>query len=562
MYPMPSPIFSLAVGYVLATAIAVGIGGYCLGRQHGNVARSFGVCMAAVALWAAGALGRLLASTPSTWYAATVVMFLGVVGTTVALFVFASLYTGWIAVTRRRVVALSIVPASTVFALLTNPEHGWFFAAVEPTTLGGRTVFTTVPGAWFWVHALYSYALLIATVVLLVGFTFQTHNLYRRQALSVVSGVVFALAVNVIYLLELWPTLPVDPTPIGFAVGSATVAYGLFGAKLVDVTPVARSAVVDAIDDAVFVLDDERRIVDRNPAAAAVLTALGVDDAAVGKHVEAVLPESLLDTESAHPIDVDGRRRWYRSRWLPLEPDGAVVLLTDVTEQVESTQQLEAQTRRLEELAGVAAHDLRNPLTAVSGYTRLARETGDLSYLDEVQPATERMELLADDLLTLSRQSRVVETSKPVSLRGIARRAWRAVGGTRAEATLTVETEKRVLADEERLRRLFESLFENCLEHGHGDESEPDGKRETNRIHVHVGTRPGGFYVEDDGSGIPVEERGRALEYGYSTRDGTGLGLPIVRSIAAAHRWDVELLESSTGGVRVEFVGVAWADDE
>ena len=67
----------------------------------------------------------------------------------------------------------------------------------------------------------------------------------------------------------------------------------------------------------------------------------------------------------------------------------------------------------------------------------------------------------------------------------------------------------------------------------------------------------GGFTVEDDGSGISEAERADVFERGYTTHEnGTGFGLPIVKTVADAHGWSVELTESDAGGARFEFTGV------
>ncbi|MFB6075189.1 MAG: sensor histidine kinase, partial [Haloarculaceae archaeon] len=75
-------------------------------------------------------------------------------------------------------------------------------------------------------------------------------------------------------------------------------------------------------------------------------------------------------------------------------------------------------------------------------------------------------------------------------------------------------------------------------------------------VTVRVGSLADGFFVEDDGPGVPVAERDVVFEAGHSTReDGTGFGLAIVAEIADAHGWDVELTEGADGGARFEFTG-------
>jgi signal transduction histidine kinase len=76
-------------------------------------------------------------------------------------------------------------------------------------------------------------------------------------------------------------------------------------------------------------------------------------------------------------------------------------------------------------------------------------------------------------------------------------------------------------------------------------------------VTVTVGDLSDGFYVADDGPGVPLDDRDDVFEAGYSTTDtGTGFGLRIVQQVAEAHGWTIRLTESAVGGARFEIRGV------
>lgn len=81
-------------------------------------------------------------------------------------------------------------------------------------------------------------------------------------------------------------------------------------------------------------------------------------------------------------------------------------------------------------------------------------------------------------------------------------------------------------------------------------------------VTVSVGELPGGFYVADDGPGIPPAERERVFDTGYSTTDdGTGFGLSIVQRAVDAHGWEITVTEGTDGGARFEITGVDIVDE-
>ena len=221
---------------------------------------------------------------------------------------------------------------------------------------------------------------------------------------------------------------------------------------------------------------------------------------------------------------------------------------------------LRQQNERLERLLRTFSHDLRGQLMVASGRIELAREAGDSSepHLDAIERADDRIETLVDDVTTLVANGHTVGEREPVVVERLVEECWAAV--ETAEATLTVDADRQIRADASRLSQVFENLFRNSVEHGLSAQSDTastdDGEA---ALTVTVGVLPdaSGFFVEDDGTGIPTDSPEQLFEAGFSTGDdGTGLGLAIVRDVVDAHGWEVTVTDGSDGGARFEITGV------
>jgi signal transduction histidine kinase len=230
-------------------------------------------------------------------------------------------------------------------------------------------------------------------------------------------------------------------------------------------------------------------------------------------------------------------------------------------ERQRTNERLARKNERLEEFASILSHDLRNPLNVLQGSLDLAEETGDPERFAACRRAADRMEGLIEDVLALARKGETVADPMPVRLADLLENCW--TGVETADATLRVETDRGVMADESRLKQVIENLVRNSVEHGStGNRAKPDDAVEHggDDVTVTVGDLEDGFYVADDGPGIPPEERDRVFDSGYSnSADGTGFGLAIAERIVEAHGWTIGVTEGADGGARFEIRGVTFA---
>lgn len=214
-------------------------------------------------------------------------------------------------------------------------------------------------------------------------------------------------------------------------------------------------------------------------------------------------------------------------------------------EQRRATEQLQRQNEQLDSFASLVTHDLRNPLNVAKGRLELAKKEEDSRHLASLGRALVRMNEIIDDVLALTwgGQSLGGDDLDECDLARVAEDCWDHV--EMSEATLEIEDAPIIRADEGRLQRLLENLFRNSVEHG----------KET--VTVWVGKLDDGFFVEDDGLGIPEDKHDEVFEPGYSSEEeGTGLGLNIVKTIAKAHGWTLSITDGRKGGARFEIQGV------
>jgi signal transduction histidine kinase len=207
-----------------------------------------------------------------------------------------------------------------------------------------------------------------------------------------------------------------------------------------------------------------------------------------------------------------------------------------------------------------ASHELRTPLTVVAGQLEVLAAERDPSADDVrrverlVQAEIARIARLVDDLLLLAKTEQApFLQSQPIDVKAFVNELW---DGMTLLAHRRFELSPvpggTLRADPDRLAQALRNLVGNAITHT----APPDGL-----VRLRLETASGGrlrFLVEDDGPGIPADQRERVFARFHRTDDardrasgGTGLGLAIVRAIAEAHGGRVSAGESAEGGARV-----------
>jgi signal transduction histidine kinase len=287
-------------------------------------------------------------------------------------------------------------------------------------------------------------------------------------------------------------------------------------------------AILDGMTDAVVGVDHDLNATFLNPRARELLEG---SDPAFRDHLQEVLARSVLTGRPETEPEAETGDRILEIRAAPLE-EGALAILRDVTEQ-----------RRVEhakaEFIANAAHELRTPLAALSGYLEMLEDETDeelrKTFVDDARAQTVRLKRLAEILLDLSRldSGAVTFRLQEVDLEEILYDLKRDFAYTGREILIHAEQDlPPVRTDPTQLYRMLTILLDNAIKYSGGAGGDTPVDLDLHRKDGHVRVS-----VRDRGCGIPEAEVPRIFDrfyraQGSSRADGTGLGLALAGEIS------------------------------
>ncbi len=247
--------------------------------------------------------------------------------------------------------------------------------------------------------------------------------------------------------------------------------------------------------------------------------------------------------------ETHSNRRWV-CLYSPLPDGGSVLVIEDLTELYDARERA-ARDERLAavgRLAAAFAHEVRNPLAALSGAVQLLAEDGRSPMLDLALSEAGRMERLVGDFLGSTQLS--VVRPVPVRLDALVATVVAATAVDRRYRGLSIVQEVepvQVQLDPDRFRQVLENLLLNAAQ------AMPNGGVAVVRVRrdTHDGGDRAVLEVEDEGPGLPAEELQKIFDPFYTKRaGGTGLGLAIVDHAVRGHGGTILAEQGSRGGLR------------
>jgi len=406
---------------VLAAAVAGVLTSVAWRYRDTSGASAFALLMLTVVVWSlAYALELSSASLPAKLFW-TRVEYVGIVILPAAWFSFAYQYRDHASRTSRRVIALLAIEPVVMFLLIwTNEYHGIFWRTITQAPGDPLFAWRSTRGIGYWVHAGYTYLVLLSGTILLIGAFMRSPGLYRGQTAGLLIAALVPWVSNGLYLAGLNPLAPLEITPFAFLISGLVIAWSVLRFQLLAIVPVGRDRVIEEIAEGMLVLDRDNRIVDINPAACQLLGRSARES--IGQPATTILAHWPAAINPSHPIGathqelvlVEGAdARYFDLRISPLRTQagrvtGRVIVLHEITERKQAEVALDQAKATAETASRVKSaflanmsHELRTPLTIILGIAELLREEEYGPLTADQHAGLDRILHSCDDLLAL-----------------------------------------------------------------------------------------------------------------------------------------------------------------
>jgi PAS domain S-box-containing protein len=453
------------------------------------------------------------------------------------------------------------IPLARLLLVWTTESHDLFYTATSVTMTGRLIYFERSYGLGFWVTSGLVYGVMLAATVIIIYSIIRDPDLYRDQFAPLLLAVFVPWIANIMTVFPpLNPLHPLDLMPFGLALGVIPLSWSLLAQRLFKLVPDAHQLVFRSIDDAVFVLDRQRQIVDANEVAEKMAGARAAD--LMGRRMRQVFPDSAdvieryegrFEARDELILGAGVKERHFDLSLSPLRAKrdghitGFVVVMRDITRRHwaemllrQYGEELETRNRDLDAFSHTVAHDLRAPLSVINGYAEILREMDNENLSDigkiaveKIQKASLGMNDMISNLLLLSSLTDPSESIVAVDMRAAAKSAAERFHLQIEERGIKIDIDMQmplIYGHPTWLEAVFANLLSNAIKYIGKDNASP-----SITLRGTLNGTSARYEVCDNGVGISAEDQKRLFDmfsrFHRTEAEGMGIGLSIVLRI-------------------------------
>ena len=462
------------------------------------------------------------------------------------------------------------IPSLSALAAWTNSFHHLIW--IHPSLLK-EELFVTLnfsPGLWYFINFAYSYGLLIIAVIILLHSYLNTSPVFRWQILLLLSFSIINWVGNIFYIMKILPE-HFDISPLILSISIIPLFYAVFKNSFFSVTPIAREILMDSITDPFIILDRFKQIMDFNREALAFSVSTIGDIR--GNPADAVFP-SIFNSRIMRALDKlqgseceltvehgqDLSREYYRIRITPLLEKnkyaaGYVLTMSNITELRTYAQKLEQKNKELEAFSRMVSHDIKNPLTAILGFSNILTAKGQeipeserRTMIRDIHQNGEKIDSIIREIFLLSEVDITKNiTFEPVSMGVIIKTVLDRLSALLADRNATVlkpDGWTAVHSYAPWIEQIWINYISNAVKYG--------GIPPVIKLQEEILGEKIRYLVLDNGKGLTAEQKGKLfnpfvrLEKGKE--EGNGLGLSIVKRIVEKLGGETGITDNPEGG--------------
>lgn len=523
-------------------------------RRYELVVRLFGYMLFSIGICSLSYGFELLSTTLEQMLFWQNIEYLGIVFIPVFWFLFILKFTGRDKyLTIKNFIWILSIPVITLLMVWTNSFHYLHFKSISIDFSESFPLLSVEFGPWYYVYTLYFYILLALGVVMLIKEYRNSDPMFKRQNLIVLLAALIPWIANLANLVGFKPMGHIDITPFAFILTVFMLSVGFIRFRFLDIIPIAREKVLEAMKEGLIVLDNLDRIVDLNRAIKMILSISG--ESLIGKNIDSVFPnqpelfEYINDRKDGR-LKIEFQRNGY-----PIFMDvsitalfenrnsynGLIILTRDITLQVGIENRFRIQSDQLittnklkDRLFSIIAHDLRGPLINLNEVIKMLN-SGIISdaefklYIPKLSNNISYTTGLLENLLFWSMSQLQGEIIKPLyfNIKGITDNVITLFDNVIKEKDITTENNldpfSLVYADLDMIQLIVRNLISNAIKFSE------HGKSIT--ITSVINRKKFIMCISDSGVGISKENQNKLFEQetfttrGTDNEEGTGLGL-------------------------------------